>query len=309
MISKFLIIISIISSPLSFTVAMPPQIENQIEQWNKYQQSSISSLLAGNPNFLPIRNWNIEKPEINAKAAMVFETFNNEILYQKNIEQIAPIASLTKIVTALVALDCLSIGETVVISEKALAGYGHQGNLIKNEKISVNNLLHALLMESSNDAAIALAEACENKINKNFVDLMNWKAKEVINLKQTFFVDPTGYGSGNISTAKDVSQMLMYSFKQPIIWRILKTSNIDLTSVDGAIEHHWINTNKLLTRLPDIAGGKTGYTQEAQDCLALAVKCSNNGQDGYLITVILGAQDRFNETEKLITWAKNAYLW
>jgi len=164
-------------------------------------------------------------------------------------------------------------------------------------------------MESSNDAALALAEACEEKTGKIFVDLMNWKAKEVIGLTQTSFADPSGYNPDNVSTAQEVSEMLMFSFHQPLIWQILRTPTIDLTSVDGKIKHHWTNTDKMLDYLPNIAGGKTGYTLEAQGCLALAVECSSEDKKGYLITVVLGSPERFTQTEKLVNWAKKAYMW
>lgn len=290
-------------------VADYQELKQEWENWNQHQQSSISSLLANNPNFLPIRNWNIQEPEVDAASALVFETYRNKILYQKDINQVLPIASLTKIITALVSLDYLTPEEIVVVSEQALAGYGEQGGLAANEKISVRNLLHALLMESSNDAALVLAGACEQKTGKNFVDLMNWKAKEVIGLAQTSFTDPSGYNSGNVSTAQEVSQMLMFSFRQPLVWQILRTSAIDLTSADGKIKHHWINTDKMLDYLPNIAGGKTGYTLEAQGCLALAVECFSEDKKGYLITVILGSPERFVQTEKLVNWAKKAYMW
>ncbi|MFC1700594.1 D-alanyl-D-alanine carboxypeptidase family protein [Patescibacteria group bacterium] len=321
MIAKILITISIVLSPLTliFESALnkPSNVLNQqsqnteyqLEKWNKYQQSSISSLLAGNPNFLPIRNWSIDDPDVDASAALVFESSGDKILFQKNIDQPLPIASLTKIITALVVLDHLSIGETTIISSNAINAYGEQGGLVENEEISIENLLYALLMESSNDAAVALSEAVEKKIDKNFVDLMNWKSKEIMGLENTFFVDPSGYNPGNISTAKEISKILIYSLRQPIIWKIFRTSSIDLASVNGAIKHHWINTDKLLDQLSGVAGGKTGFTNEAQGCLALALECSNGNKDGYLITVVLGAKERFEQTEKLVEWAKEAYLW
>ena len=119
----------------------------------------ISTARETNPNFLPIRNWSVNQPEIEAKAALIFEPEKNKILYQKNIEQVLPIASLTKLMTGLIILEEINLDQIVTVSKEAVGAYGDMGGLVINEKISVKNLLYALLMESSNDAAIALAEA------------------------------------------------------------------------------------------------------------------------------------------------------
>lgn len=302
--------IVIIVSPLSYAAknlwiekpTVQEEIKQEWEKWNKYQ---LSSILSVNPNFLPIRDWNITEPEIEAEAAIVFESNRNKVLYQKNVNTVLPIASLTKITTALVVLDLLNPEITTIVSKKAVNAYGTQGKLTAEEVISVKHLLYAMLMESSNDAAAALAETVEQRTGLDFIELMNQKAK-AMGLTETVFVDPSGYDSGNVSTAKEVSQILIYSFKQPLIWKILRTPAIDLTVEDGTI-HHWTNTDQLLGHIPNIIGGKTGYTAEAQGCLALAVECSD--KQGYLITVVLGSQERFTQTEKLINWAKEAYLW
>lgn len=327
MLSKFLIIISIILSPLSFMAKCSfvnffdwidtdmassqllnsQEVKNQWEEWNKYRQSSISSLLASNPNFLPIRDWNIDEPEINARAVFAFESSKDKILYQKNSNDILPIASLTKIMTAIVAIEHLDLNEITIISPRAVSAYGAQGGLIENESISIKDLFYAMLMESSNDAAVALLEACEQKTNESFISLMNQKAQN-LGLEKTIFVDSTGLDSGNVSTAKELARLIEYSFNQSFIWQVLKTPAINLTSADGHA-HHWVNTDKLLGRLPDIAGGKTGYTTEAQGCLALVLEHLFANNTSHLITIILGADDRFLETEKLIKWTQKAYLW
>lgn len=325
MLAKVIITISIVLSPL-FSVARYPltkqnlasiasintenisllnsrEVKQQWEKWSRYHQSSISALLISNPNFLPIRNWNIKEPEINARAAVVFNPLHNKFLYQKDGEEILPIASLTKIMTALISIECLDFNETVVISDEAYSAYGNQGGLMVNEKISVKDLFYVMLMESSNDASLSLAESCEQKLGIDFIDLMNQKAKE-LGLEKTFFVDPSGYDSENVSTAKEIAKLFEYSFNYPFIWQVLKTPVIDLISISGQ-NHHLVNTDKLLEQMPDIIGGKTGYTTMAQGCLVIALESESN----QLITVILGAEDRFLETKKLINWAKEAYLW
>jgi D-alanyl-D-alanine carboxypeptidase len=311
MLAKFLTIILVLFNLPVFLMGQsfsPSQNDNfsEVESyWSSWSKSLISSLWLANPNFLPIRDWGVNEPQTDAKAALIFDVNKNKLLYQKNSDWVLPIASLTKLMTALIVLENIDLEKIAVVSKEAVAAYGEQGNLVVNEEISVKNLLYALLMESSNDAAVALAQAVENKTSKNFVELMNQKAKE-LGLKNANFIDSTGYDPNNVATAREINQLVKYSLNYPIIWQIMKTPGIDLSSADGKINHHWVNTDKLLNRLPNIIGGKTGYTEEAQGCLVLVIEQS---PDNYLISVVLGAQERFLETEKLINWVEKAYKW
>ena len=320
MLTKFLITISLIFSPLVFSnesVFQPLPVENlsdsgEVVQKEVHYLSSVSSLWFANPNFLPVRDWEIDEPEIEARAVLVSniaDSFSlsskNKILYQKNIDSILPIASLTKLMTAVVVLENIGLDEEVIISENAVRAYGNKGGLVVNEKITVKNLLYILLIESSNDAAVALSEAVQIKIEKNFINLMNEKAEE-LGLENTDFIEPSGYLSNNVSTVREVAELVKYIFNYPIIWEISKTPALNLTSIDGVINHYLINTNELLGNLSGILGGKTGYTQEAQGCFVLITRQS---EKDCLVTVVLGAQERFLETEKLISWVNKAYIW
>lgn len=300
MMVKFLTIAFILLNPFSFLFNQNNGIP---EEWPDDFNLGLANLISSfnNPDFLPIRDWNINQPEVESEAALVFGLEKNKILYQKNAGQILPIASLTKLMTGLVVLEELDLDQTLKVSQQALAAYGDSGGLVINEEISVRNLLYALLIESSNDAATALSEAFGET---SLVDLMNQKAKD-LGLVNTYFVDPTGYNPGNISTALDLVELIKYSLEEPLIWQILKIPSIDLSSVDGSINHHLINTNQLLNHCPGVVGGKTGYTNEAQGCMILVVEQSYEK----LVIIVLGAKERFLETEKLINWAKEAYLW
>ncbi|OPL12026.1 MAG: hypothetical protein AVO34_02095 [Firmicutes bacterium ML8_F2] len=308
MLVKFLITISVIFNPVSFLVGQlsAPKIPVDFSGASLINCASITAASSqNNPNFLPIRNWDIAEPETETKAALIFNKNKNKILYQKNIHQVLPIASLTKLMTALIVLENFEIDKVVSISKEAVAGYGDQGGLEVKEKLSIGDLLHALLMESSNDAAIALAEAVEEKKSVNFVSLMNQKTQE-LGLKNTYYADPSGYEPTNVSTAEEIVKLIEYSFNYPFIWEVFKIPSIRLSSVDGLTNHYWVNTDKMLNRLPGVIGGKTGYTDEAQGCLFLVIEQKNSG---YLISVVLGAQERFLETERLINWVKKAYIW
>ncbi|MBU1177403.1 hypothetical protein KKH96_03090 [Patescibacteria group bacterium] len=326
MIVKVLIISLAFSNVFAFFTSQTNESFDEVkikwERWEELGRSFTSSLLSTNPNFIPIRDWTVIEPEIEAKSASIFKIssidpalaknseLKENILYEKNIDLILPIASITKLMTALITLERTDdLSKNIIISENAIKAYGGQGGLIVNEEISIINTLHVLLMESSNDAAVALSEVIGEKSNTNFIDLMNAKAKE-LNLENTFFADPSGYNAKNVSTIKDIVKLIKYSFSQPTIWKILKTPEIDLTSDNGKIKHHLVNTDKLLNRMPNIIGGKTGYTTEAQGCLVLVIEQDKLEESNkYLITVVLGAQERFLQTEKLIEWVNEAYKW
>jgi len=266
----------------------------------------------------PIRDWNIADPEITAKTALVYDTGHQEFLFQKNgIYDAHPIASLTKLMTALVTLENADPTTTFKISSEAVATEGEMGSLRVGETLSVETLLYTLLAESSNDAAVALAEnipAPNENSNatsaadktKKFVDLMNQKAKS-LGLKNTFFDDPSGLSPQNYSCAWDVARLLLEAIQNPLLRKIMQTRSIDLRSVDGRFNHHLVNTNKLLGVIPEIIGGKTGYTEEAGNCMVLALIPPDN--EGNLITVVMDSQNRLNETKILVEWTKKAYLW
>jgi len=290
--------------------------KNQVEiSIHDIKGAAISAAKWATPDFLPIRDLGIEDPSIDAAAAYIIglkidgdslksEIKEEEILYQENEDKILPIASLTKIMTAIIVLDHLDLNQEVTISQEAIDAYGDRGGLILDEIISVDNLLHALLMESSNDAAFALAQATREKTGIDFIELMEKKSAEM-NLSKTHFSDPSGYNCDNVSTVKEISEIVKNSFAYPKIWQILEISTIDLYSVDGKIHHHWINTDKLINHSPEVIGGKTGYTEEAKGCLVLVTRHPSR----YLLSVVLGTDQRFLETEKLIEWVNKAYKW
>lgn len=259
----------------------------------------------------PIRDWSIADIEIPAKGALVFETSQKEILFRKNnINAPRPIASLTKMMTALAAVENAKLDDIFVVSKKAVATTGEMGNLKVGERISLRALLYTLLMESSNDAAETIAENTFPTYDgaasrEKFIAVMNLKAK-TLGLKNTKFADPSGLDPANQSSAWDLTQIMQAMLKHDILGQIMQTREIDITNAAGE-NHHFTNSNKLLGRLPDIVGGKTGYTEEAGNCMILVVKSPL--KDGFIISVVMDAQDRFAETESLIKWTKQAFLW
>lgn len=259
----------------------------------------------------PLRNWNVGDPEIQAQTVLIYDTAQQEILYQKNdLNEQRPIASLTKLMTALVVLENADLNSFFKISQNAVQTEGEMGNLKVGEELTVKSLLYALLVNSSNDAAVALAENIpfppSEETNQKFIELMNKKAAS-LNLKNTYFVDSSGLSPENYSSAWDISVMLQEVLKYPVLEEIMQTKEIDLHSVDGKFNHHLVNTDKLLGIIPEIIGGKTGYTEEAGNCMTAAFG-SPNGQ-GMTITVLMDSPDRIGETKTLFEWTKKAFLW
>lgn len=262
------------------------------------------------PSFFPIRDWSVKIEDIGAISALAIEPFTQKVLYHKNIFDPRPIASLTKLMTALVVIDEMDLKSVVRISEYAVSTYGEQGDLALDERITVENLLYALLISSSNDAALALEEyynAFRTESDKTFVAAMNRKAQG-LNLMDTFFVEPSGLNINNRSTAYDLARLADYVFQRPILRQIMSTQTIDTQSVDGIINHHLVNSNKLLGVMDGILAGKTGFTEEAGESIVLFVK-KNKNIDDYLIYIILGSDDRIKSARQLINWVKTAYIW
>lgn len=224
------------------------------------------------------------------------ETSENgaEILFAENEKKILPIASLAKLMTALVVFERYDLNYFVAVSEKAMEQEGEQGSLKAGEVFSVKNLLYFTLMESSNRAAYAISEVIGNR---NFVAAMNQKALE-LGLGNTRFDDVTGLSPNSYSTAEDLAVLSAHLFSNyPLFREIIGVRELDFYLLDGTFHHRAVNTNQLLG-VNNIVGGKTGWTSSARGCLMIIQK--NADFENYVIYVILGAEDRFLEMEKLI---------
>lgn len=250
----------------------------------------------------PYRNWDVSELNLGAESGLAVEsslTGTNKILFNKNSYMKIPIASLTKLMTAIVSLENYTLSENIKISQDAVAQDGEQGVLELDREILVNDLLYIMLIESSNHAAYALSEGMDKY---DFVRLMNEKARE-LKMERTFFVEPTGLSPENVSTAGDLSKLAEYILgNHSEISEISRIKEYDLPNY-GKLT----NTDQLLGEIPDIIIGKTGFTLEARGTLLLLI--GNPKNKNYLIYVILGAEDRFEEMKKMIDWVNTAYTW
>ncbi len=279
------------------------KFNSQDRNWNYY----LDNINRENPlQPLPSKIKGAADFNIEAKSALVLDVETDFVLYSENSNEKMPIASLTKIMTALIILENIDLNDTVTISRNAFDTDGRKDDLAVNEKIKAEDLLKIMLIRSNNSAAVSLAEHTSGSVEE-FVKLMNKKV-ELLGLKNTNFSNPTGFDSEeNYSTAYDIAQLVDYVIDKPLIWEILRIQKLNLTSLDGNIKHNLKNTNLLLGRLEDITGGKTGLTDEAGQCLALVI--GNPTDNHQIISVVLNAENRFLETEKLVRWIFGSYWW
>ena len=257
------------------------------------------------PSYLPVLNTAIERPQLSAKSAIIYDTRSSRYLYSKNSEERLPIASLTKLLSALVVLENLRLDDVVIVPKEALKVDGEKQTLYLDERMRVGELLEMMLIESSNDAAYALKLHASSS-DLDLVGLMNRKAVE-LGMNNSIFHDPAGLNDDALSTSDDLMKLIRYSLKFDELWSTLGEKTKSIYSIDGKIEHKVVSTNHLLGVIPDIIGGKTGYTEKALGCMVLVVDVP--GKNDKLISIVLGSTERFTDTEKLINWVKRAYTW
>lgn len=226
--------------------------------------------------------------DLSAKAAIVIEGKTGKILYAKNPHLRVPPASTTKLMTAMVVLDRLSLDSVVTISGNAAETPSVMPHIYSGERYTVRDLLYLALMRSVNSAAVALAEATAGS-EYRFVDLMNEKTIRM-GLENTRFINSSGLpGPDQYITAFDLSIIMKESLRYPTIREILNTKEKEIYSLDGR-RLHVKNTNNLLWKSDGILGGKTGYTKAAGHCLV----CAEDRENNLLISVVLGETARDN---------------
>jgi len=240
-------------------------------------------------------------PYLNLKSALLVNYDNGEVIYAKNADMRRPIASITKLVTAMVLLDKnVDMKATAVIAGED-ARRSSRSRLRVGYELTLEDLLVAALMNSDNRAARALAKAVSGSIEA-FAAEMNRKVKS-LGLKNTYFVEPTGLDSRNVSTAHEVAKILHYAYRYPKIASItasrkqrVKVQNRQNTYLQMA------NTNLLVVSRYDVLTGKTGFIRAADYCLASLVE-NDSGQR--LTAVVLGVPGdklRFRMMRKLLDW-------
>lgn len=244
--------------------------------------------------------------QISATTGVVIDVESGKILFSKNLHATRAIASITKLMSALVFLDTNpDLSQIIEITSEDLTGIG-QANFAVGEKIKLENLLYLSLIASDNDATFAIVRAT-GMTEDEFINKMNIKAKGM-GLSNTQFADPVGLNKNNISTAYELAQILRLCSRHSLIRKIISFKNYSFTSESN--KYHAVeSTNKLLGSYLNVLGGKTGYIDEAGYCFASLIKLGN---DAEIISVILnapGANDRFNDTKRVVNWVETNYQW
>lgn len=245
------------------------------------------------PPFLPVLVLAGE-PEIKAHSALLIDYDSGEILYQKNIDQPLPPASLTKIMTALIVLE--EFHQDQILTVKKTQEIGQVIGLVAGEQFRVGDLLYALLVMSGNDIAYVLADAYPGG-ETAFVARMNQRAKE-LGMEKTNFANPHGLDDPNhYSTARDLSRLTYYALKNPVFAEIIRRGNGKICDLTGESCYLVEPTNELLS-FPGILGVKTGWTDQAGGCFVGFWEQDNRR----FLSVVLGSDDRFGETQNLLGW-------
>ena len=241
-------------------------------------------------------------PTVSAKAAIGIEASSGEIFYSKNIDEKLPMASTTKIMTAIVAIENGKLTDTVKIDRRAVGIEGSSIYLFEGEVLTLENLLYALLLESANDAAAAIAIHIGGSI-EGFVDMMNDKAEE-IGLCSTHFDNPHGLDSeDHYTTARELAIIAAYAMKNPDFRKIVSTYKTTAPLNGGEGTRVLINHNKLLRNYDGAIGIKTGYTKHSGRCLVSA--SNRNGVE--LICVTISAPSDWQDHENILDLGNSLY--
>jgi len=231
-------------------------------------------------------------PDVSARAATLYEPESGKFLYRKNSTKKLPMASTTKIMTAIVASENSSPEELCVIAPEAIGVEGSSAYLKNGDVLSVEELLYALLLQSANDAAVALAYHISGSVEA-FAELMNEKAVE-LSLSDTHFTNPHGLDDEeHYTTAEDLAIIASELLYDPILSKIVSTYKKTFITEDR--QRTYVNHNKLLKLYDGAIGIKTGFTKKSGRCLVGA-----SDKDGLrFITVTLDAPNDWNDHKKL----------
>lgn len=243
---------------------------------------------------------------LTAHAALAWDWDTGEELYALYPEAQRPIASLSKMLTVLTARQSVEPTQEVTITQEAIAmqNLGANIRLPLGEHVQADQLYKAALIPSANDAAVALAVAAAGS-EKHFVAKANAYAR-VIGLTHTLLSNATGlHGGDQYSTAHDVKRMLQLVYQDPFLQPYLAAERGLLVTQEGS-RRSYQSTNKLLASYLPILAGKTGYTAQAGQNLAIVTY----GPDQHMIgVVVLGSEDRFQDTKVLVEWIHRNYTW
>ena len=292
----------------------------EIKNISGYNIFPIDSAMAS--GLIPTRKENVADLKIWASSSVVIDVDTGTIIHYDDGRKRMQIASLTKMMTAILAIENIkNLEEEIILTAEDLNIAGTvvgcptsvfcNGNRMHvGEKIRAIDLMKAMLMNSANDAATALATHVGGT-PKKFVEMMNTKAKDM-GLKDTHFCTPSGLEIDGeedqcYSSAYDLARIAAYSLKYDTIWDIMKIPDGKFYSTDEKYMHELKNTDMLLTTLPNCIGGKTGFTPLAGKSLMTGAEDSTG--EHRVIAVILNDEQRWDDMKTLVNWTFDNHKW
>ena len=253
---------------------------------------------------IPIANATakITAPSLSAESAVLIDASSERIICQKNAHSPMAMASTTKIMTALVAAECYELDQEVSVSAEAVGVEGSSIYLFAGERMTMRDLISAMLLESANDAAAAIAIEVGGSI-EDFCDMMNERAKKM-GLTSTHFKNPHGlFDEEHYTTAYELAKIAAEALRNEEIKEIVSTKKITITPIEGNVRVLY-NHNKMLSMYEGAIGVKTGFTKKSGRCLVSAAE-----RDGLLlIAVTLNAPDDWNDHKKLLDTGFDSFL-
>ncbi len=288
----YLIVLGIIFVIFIFIAAINFQIKRQIPKYN-INLKPISFNPAPFPQII-----NNYPPEISAQGAVILDEDSSVVLFEKNSNLRFSPASTTKIMTALVALEYFSLQDILTVFRDDVEGSTIK--LSKNEKMTFENLMYAMMLPSANDATVAIAQNYPGG-QEAFVNRMNEKAKE-LGLINTHFQDPVGLMDiDDYTTPIDLARLSVIAMKNPQIAKIVSTKNKTITNAEG--KTYDLENLNILLDLPGVNGVKTGFTEEAGQVLVSSRRVPSTNKE--VIIVVMQSLDRFGDSESLMNFLDN----
>jgi len=246
-------------------------------------------------------------PEISANSYLVIDHNTRSPIVTKNAGEKLYIGSLTKLMTAVVALESGNLNDVVRVEINPISIPEYRMELFRGEEISLESLLYGILIKSANDAAEITALHVGGGDYNTFISMMNEKAQE-IGMWNTHFSNAMGIDNEeNYSTAQDLAFLASYALKNSFIAEAVQIKEKRVYSADSVVTHYLLSTNKLLfDEELSVFGLKTGTTPMAGECL-ITLAQNKNGNE--IITVLLGSNARFAEAKELIEWTFKNVEW
>ncbi|WP_243643743.1 D-alanyl-D-alanine carboxypeptidase family protein [Tepidibacillus fermentans] len=233
------------------------------------------------------------------ESAILVDVTTGEILFEKNMDKPMYPASVTKIMTVILALEKGNLDDIVTVSKNAATQDGTRIYLVEGEKVRLKDLVYGALLNSGNDAAVAIAEHFGGSV-ESFVEMMNEKAK-VLGMKNTHFANPSGLPNPNhVTSAYDMSLLAMYALKNPVFREIASSKTYDAKWIGNNVHAFIQNHNRLLWDYPFATGMKTGYTVAARS--TIVASANKDGRE--LIAVVLKSDPRafYKDAEQLLDY-------